>query len=641
MTNRAYPSQNWTLEEAEKTYHISRWGDGYFTINNKGNLAVIPTKDSHGPIIDIAEVIDEMKKEKIAFPAVIRFHDILRSQVKSLNRTFREVIKEANYDGRFMGVFPIKVNQMREVVEEVVDAGAPYNFGLEAGSKPELLSVLALNNNQQSLTILNGYKDHDYLKLALLGLKMGCNIIVVIEKFSELTALLKLSKEMKVKPIIGLRCKMSVKGRGKWAESGGERAKFGLTIAELIQCVELLKENDLSECFKLFHFHIGSQITDIRTVKDAISEGARIYAKLSKMGVDIRYMDVGGGLGVDYDGSRSTNESSINYTVTEYCEDIVYGLKQVCDIEEVPHPNIITESGRYITAHHSCVISEVVDKIETSNTGFETEKLADEHIIVTNMRDLLKQVKPEYLQTIINEADQLKEDGVNAFRLGVVGLEERAKIETLYWQVHKEVVDKLKTLDFLPEDLAHLEEYVAPQYLCNFSVFQSAVDSWAIDQLLPVVPISRLKERPQNLCSLADITCDSDGKIDQFINLDHSTKTIPLHEISPDEPYYIGLFLTGAYQDVMGDMHNLFGRLNEVHVYCDDDDPSDFYIEECIRGNSAQQVLSTMQYNPEYMAQIIKKGIDKQVQKGKLSPREGVKLVDFYEYCLDSYTYLQ
>lgn len=641
MTNRPQPPQDWTLEEAEKTYHISRWGDGYFTVNPKGNMAVIPTKNPNGPIIDIAEVIDEMNKEKIAFPAVIRFHDILRSQVKNLNRTFREVIEDANYEGRFMGVFPIKVNQMREVVEEVVDAGAPYHFGLEAGSKPELLSVLALNDNHQSLTILNGYKDKDYLKLALMGLKMGRNIIVVIEKFSELTALLKLSKEMKVKPVIGLRCKMSVKGRGKWAESGGERAKFGLTIAELIQCVELLKQNDLIECFKLFHFHIGSQITDIRTVKDAISEGARIYAKLSKMGVDIRYMDVGGGLGVDYDGSRSTNESSINYTVTEYCEDIVYGLKQICDIEEVPHPNIITESGRYITAHHSCVVSQVVDKIETSNTRFDTKKITDEHIIVSNMRDLLKQVKPEYLQTIINEADQLKEDGVNAFRLGVISLEERAKIETLYWQVHKEVVDKLKTLDFLPEDLAHLDEYLAPQYLCNFSVFQSAVDSWAIDQLLPVAPITRLNERPQNLCSLADITCDSDGKIDQFINLDHSTKTLPLHEVLPDEPYYIGLFLTGAYQDVMGDMHNLFGRLNEVHVYCDDDDPSDFYIEECIRGNSAQQVLSTMQYNPEYMAQVIKKSIDKQVQRGKISPREGVKLVDFYEDCLNSYTYLQ
>lgn len=632
---------DWTIEDSERIYHISRWGDGYFTINDKGNLAVLPSRKADGPAIDIAEVIEEMKKEKIGFPAVIRFHDILRAQVKNLNRTFREVIEESNYEGRFMGVYPIKVNQMREVVEEIVDAGAPYHFGLEAGSKPELLSVLALNSNKQSLTILNGYKDRDYLKLALLGLKMGRNVIVVVEKFSELTALLELSQEMKIRPVIGLRCKMSVKGRGKWAESGGDRAKFGLTISELIQAVQFLKERDLLDCLKLFHFHIGSQITDIRTIKDAISEGARIYAKLIKMGADVRYMDVGGGLGIDYDGSRSTNESSMNYSLNDYCEDIVYGLKQVCDIEEVPHPNIITESGRFITAHHSCVISKVVDKIETSYTNFDTKKLTDEHHLVGNMRDLLKEVKPEYLQTIVNEADQLKEDGINAFRLGVISLEERAKIETLYWQVHKEAVKQLKKLEFLPEDLAHLEDYLAPQYLCNFSIFQSAADSWAIDQLLPVAPISRLNEQPENLCSIADITCDSDGKIDRFIDIDETRKTLPLHNIKEGEDYYVGMFLTGAYQDVMGDMHNMFGRVNEVHVFCDDDDPSDFYIEEYVKGNSAQYVLGTMQYNPEYMAHVIKKNIDKQVQRGKLSPREGVKLVDFYEDCLNSYTYLQ
>lgn len=632
---------DWTIEDSERIYHISRWGDGYFTINDKGNLAVLPSRKADGPAIDIAEVIEEMKKEKIGFPAVIRFHDILRAQVKNLNRTFREVIEESNYEGRFMGVYPIKVNQMREVVEEIVDAGAPYHFGLEAGSKPELLSVLALNSNKQSLTILNGYKDRDYLKLALLGLKMGRNVIVVVEKFSELTALLELSQEMKIRPVIGLRCKMSVKGRGKWAESGGDRAKFGLTISELIQAVQFLKERDLLDCLKLFHFHIGSQITDIRTIKDAISEGARIYAKLIKMGADVRYMDVGGGLGIDYDGSRSTNESSMNYSLNDYCEDIVYGLKQVCDIEEVPHPNIITESGRFITAHHSCVISKVVDKIETSYTNFDTKKLTDEHHLVGNMRDLLKEVKPEYLQTIVNEADQLKEDGINAFRLGVISLEERAKIETLYWQVHKEAVKQLKKLEFLPEDLAHLEDYLAPQYLCNFSIFQSAADSWAIDQLLPVAPISRLNEQPENLCSIADITCDSDGKIDRFIDIDETRKTLPLHSIKEGEDYYVGMFLTGAYQDVMGDMHNMFGRVNEVHVFCDDDDPSDFYIEEYVKGNSAQYVLGTMQYNPEYMAHVIKKNIDKQVQRGKLSPREGVKLVDFYEDCLNSYTYLQ
>lgn len=632
---------DWSVEDAERIYHISRWGDGYFTINPKGNLAVLPNRDPAGPQIDISEVIDEMTKEGIALPAVIRFHDILRSQVKVLNRTFREVIEESNYEGRYMGVYPIKVNQMREVVEEIVDAGAPYHFGLEAGSKPELLSVLALNTNKHSLTVLNGYKDNDYLKLALLGLKMGRNMIVVVEKYSELTNLLTLAEEMKVKPMIGLRCRMSVKGRGKWAGSSGERAKFGLTTPELINAVKLLKDKGLADCLKLFHFHIGSQITDIRTVKDAIAEGARIYAKLIKMGAEIRYMDVGGGLGVDYDGSRSTNDSSINYTLNDYCEDIVYGLKQICDLEEVPHPNIITESGRFITAHHSCVITKVVDRIDTSFTNFETKKLTDEHHLVGNMRELAHEINSENVQNVFSEALQIKEDTVNAFRLGVISLEERAKVETLYWQIQKKIVLALKDSEFIPEELSHLEDEMAPQYLCNFSVFQSAVDSWAIDQLLPVAPISRLLEPPTQICSLADITCDSDGKIDRFIDIEETRKTIPLHEVSKGEDYYVGLFLTGAYQDVMGDMHNLFGRLNEVHVFSDESDPSDFYIEEHIKGNSAQQVLSTMQYNPEYMGYVIKKNIDKQVQRGKITPREGVKLVDFYEDCLNSYTYLK
>jgi arginine decarboxylase len=492
---------DWTLEDAERAYHISRWGDGYFWINEKGNLAVLPNRDPSGPRIDISEVIEEMTKEQITLPAVIRFHDILRSQVKVLNRTFREVIEESNYEGRFMGVYPIKVNQMREVVEEIVDAGAPFHFGLEAGSKPELLSVLALNTNKHSLTVLNGYKDDDYLKLALLGLKMGRNMIVVVEKFSELTSLLKLADEMKVKPVVGLRCRMSVKGRGKWAGSSGERAKFGLTTPELINAVNLLKERGLLDCLKLFHFHIGSQITDIRTVKDAITEAARIYAKLIKMGADIRYMDVGGGLGVDYDGSRSTNESSMNYTLNAYCEDIVYGLKQICDLEEVPHPNIITESGRFITAHHSCVIMKVVDRIDTSFTHFETKRVTDEHHLVNNMRELSLDINEDNLQTVASEAQQIKEDVINAFRLGVMTLEERAKVETLYWQIQHKIVDKIKGGEFVPEGLYNLEDDLAPQYLCNFSIFQSAADSWAIDQLLPVAPISKLNERPEQMCS--------------------------------------------------------------------------------------------------------------------------------------------
>lgn len=633
--------KSWTTEDADKYYQISSWGNGYFEVAENGNLSVRPEKNHSGPRIDVQEVIAEMQRMKIPFPAVIRFHDILRAQVKNLNQTFRKVIEESRYEGRFMGVYPIKVNQMREVVEEIVDAGTPFHFGLEAGSKPELMSVLALNNNRDSLTILNGYKDEDYLRLACLGLKLGRRIVVVIEKYSELVSYLKLAKQYKVKPEIGVRCKMSVKGRGKWAESGGDRAKFGLTIPELIKVVQTLEKENMLDSLKLFHFHIGSQITDIKTIKDAITEGTRIYARLIKMGAQVEFMDVGGGLGVDYDGSKSTNESSINYALEDYCEDIIYGIQQICDIEDVPHPNVVSESGRYITAHHSCVVFDVFDSIETSFSDFDTRKVTGEHHLVGNMRELVEELSLETTQNIFNEAVQLKEESLQAFRLGVISLEERAKIETLFWQIMSKVNQLIPQMEFVPEGLVGLEETLSKQYLCNFSVFQSAADSWAIDQLLPVCPISRLNEEPTVSCSLADITCDSDGKINKFIDREESSRrTIHLHELKNDEDYYVGLFLTGAYQDVMGDMHNLFGRLNEVHVFCDDDDPTDFYIEETIRGNTASQVLSTMQYNPEILATDVKRLMDKQIQRGKVSPREGVRWVDFYEDCLSSYTYL-
>lgn len=636
--------KDWDREEAERTYQIRRWGEGYFDINEKGHLSVLPQKDKKGPEIDIYEVIREIKEKKLMFPVVVRFHDILRAQVKNLNETFNRVIEDADYRGRYRGVYPIKVNQMREVVEEIVEAGAPYQFGLEAGSKAELLSVLAYNHNKNALTIINGYKDEEFLRLALGGHKMGRKVIVVIEKFSELPLLLKLAKEMKVTPRLGLRVKMAVKGRGKWSHSTGDRAKFGLSISEVLLAVECLKRENLISSFKLFHFHIGSQITDIKVIKDAITEGARIYAKLIKMGITIEYVDVGGGLAVDYDGSKSTNDSSKNYSVAEYATDVVYGIKQICDLEGVPHPDIVTESGRALTAHHSCVVTKVIDQIETSIThGPDSIGIGEEHehILVANMREVLDELSSKNTQEMFNEALQIKEESVNAFRLGILSLEERSKIETLFWKINLKILENLKKASFIPEELQGLEDSLAPQYLCNFSVFQSAADSWAIEQLLPVVPITRLHERPTKHCSIADITCDSDGKIAHFIGEEEIRCTLPLHDLKGDDDYYVGLFLTGAYQDVMGDMHNLFGRLNEVHVFSDDDDPNDFYIEESIRGSSAENVLTTMQYNPKYMIYMIKKEIDKRVQKGKISPREGVRLVDFYEQCLKSYTYLK
>ncbi len=635
------PPQTWSKEEADSVYHISRWGDGYFDINDQGHLCVLPSQDENGPRIDISEVLEEMKAQNIPLPIVVRFHDILRSHVKVINETFRDVIKEAGYQGRFTGVYPIKVNQMREVVEEIVDAGSPYDFGLEAGSKPELLSVLAYNDNLNALTVLNGYKDEDYLRLALLGNKLGRKCIVVIEKFSELHKILKLAREMNVEPMIGLRAKMAIKGSGKWSDSGGEKAKFGLTIAEMLTCVQILKEENYINSLKLFHFHIGSQVTDIRTVKEVIREGGRIFAKLSQLGAPLEYFDCGGGLGVDYDGSQSTSDSSMNYKLHDYASDIVYILKEICDAEKVAHPNIVTESGRAITARHSCVITNVIDKIETSFTDYNTDKANGEHTLVQNIRELLESLNEENAPETYNDALDIKRECQNAFRLGILKLEERAVIETLFWKVTKKISSLLPTMEFIPENLYDIDQGIAPQYLCNFSIFQSAPDMWAIGQLLPIVPITRLNEKPTVNGTLVDITCDSDGKINKFIDIDDVKTLLPLHELNPNEDYHIGLFLTGAYQDVMGDLHNMFGRLNEVHVFCDDEDPTDFYIEEVIKGSSAENVLAAMQYNPEAMAYTMKKNIDRQIAGGKINPREGVRLVDFYESCLKSYTYLK
>jgi arginine decarboxylase len=641
MDNNGIKNIPWSKEEADNVYHISRWGDGYFDINDQGHLCVLPNQDENGPRIDIAEVLEEMKAQKIPFPIVVRFHDILRSQVKVINETFREVIKEANYNGSYRGVYPIKVNQMREVVEEIVDAGSPYDYGLEAGSKPELLSVLAFNDNLNALTVLNGYKDEEYLRLALLGNKIGRKVIVVIEKFSELHKILKLAREMNVEPIIGLRAKMSVKGSGKWSDSGGEKAKFGLTIAEMLTAIQILRDENCLNSLKLFHFHIGSQVTDIRTIKEVMREGGRIFAKLVSLGAPLEYFDVGGGLGVDYDGSQSTNDSSVNYKLHDYASDIVYILKEICDAEKVPHPHIVTESGRAITARHSCVITNVIDKIETSFTDYETGKVAGEHSLVSNMRELLESLNCENAQEIYNDALDYKKECLNAFRLGIIKLEERASLETLFWKITKKISSLLPEMEFIPDNLYDIDQGIAPQYLCNFSIFQSAPDLWAIGQLLPIVPITKLNIKPHNFGTLVDITCDSDGKITKFIDINETKNLLPLHELTPNEDYYIGLFMTGAYQDVMGDLHNMFGRLNEVHVFCDDEDPTDFYIEEVIKGSSAENVLSAMQYNPEAMAYTMKKNIDRQIASGKINPREGVRLVDFYEECLKSYTYLK
>lgn len=634
-------SAQWTINDSSKLYQIPSWGDGYFGINDQGNLCVYPTKDPNGPQINIKEVIDEVKKENLGFPCVVRFHDILRDRVRDLNLSFESIIKEADYKGEYYGVYPIKVNQLREVVEEIADAGSDFNYGLEAGSKPELMAVLAYNKNPRALTILNGYKDEQYMKLAMLGTKIGRNMVIVIEKFSEIYQVLKMAEELEVEPTIGVRAKLSSKASGKWAESSGDFAKFGLSAPEIVQLVELLKTENKLHYLKLFHYHVGSQIPDIRTIKDCLIEGAHIYVNLVRMGAPLEYFDAGGGVGISYDGSISSEGSSTNYTLQEYIADVVYNIKEICDIHNISHPNIVTETGRAVAAHHSCVITNVFGEISMSKVR-EIDITAKEkdHRLVKNIKTLLRDLNLSNYYDTYNDACILKDEGVSAFKLGVLNLIERSEIETVYWNICRKIIVITESADNVPQEIKQLKKELADKYLCNFSLFQSAPDHWAIDQVFPIVPISHLDKQPNTQCTLADITCDSDGKITSFISDEGQLSTLPLHERIPGEDYFIGFFLTGAYQDVMGDMHNLFGRLNEVHIYCDDDDPTDFYIEEIINGNSASEVLQIMQYDINEMNRLIKNEVDKNIKHGKIKPRIGVKLTDFYEHALKTYTYL-
>lgn len=634
--------QEWSIDDAINLYQIDRWGDGYFTVNTDGDLCVIPTKNQQGPIINIASIAKEMQKEGIAFPAVIRFHDILQSQVITLNETFKKTIQEANFGGQYYGVYPVKVNQLREVVEEVTLAGKNYTYGLEAGSKAEILAALSMETNENALTILNGYKDEEFMQLALLGRELDKNVIVVVEKLSELYLLEKVSEQMGIEPVIGVRAKLNTKGSGKWADSTGDFAKFGLSIPEILEMVEYLKSKDKLHWLQLFHFHVGSQIPDIRTIKDCITEGARIYINLKKLGAPIRFFDVGGGVGINYDGSRSSVSSSVNYSLADYVGDVVYILKDICDVEQIEHPNLVSESGRSVTAHHSCVITNVFGSIKLSNEkSFETQANEDDHLLVKKMKELNRYLNHTNYQDVYNDASLIKEEAIAAFKLGVIDISERALIETIYSHLCNLIIKMTENEKYVPGEIKKLKTVLADKYLCNFSVFQSCPDSWAIDQILPVVPIQKLNIEPTQEATLADITCDSDGKINNFVSPDGHQGTIKLHTLNKDEEYLVGLFLTGAYQDVMGDMHNLFGRLNEVHVYCDDEDPNDFYIEEIVKGHTAAQVLSIMQYHPLEMSRQVKKVLDNKIREGKIKPRNAVKLTDFYEASLYGYTYLE
>lgn len=632
--------RTWGASDSLKLYNIENWGDQYFSINPSGNMTVHPRR-GEGPGVDLMAVIEDVKAQGLGLPVLIRFQDIIRHRVVALNEAFKKSIAEYGYKGCYKGVYPVKVNQMREVVEEIVDAGKPYDYGLEAGSKAELAIISSAQLNPDALMICNGYKDYGFIKMALMGRKLGKNVIIVVEKLTELYQVIAVAKEMSVEPFIGIRSKLYSKGSGKWESSGGESAKFGLTTTELLHAVQILRKEGMENSFKLLHFHIGSQITNIRTVKDAVKEGTRVYSKLRKMGLNLEYLDVGGGLGVDYDGSRTSFDSSINYSLNEYVADVVYSIKEVCEAEEVQEPNIVSESGRAIVAHHSVLITNVFGSIEVGSTPISLEETPDEDDVVKEMRFLAQNLSSKNLLEHFHDALSRKEEALSMFKLGFLSLEDKAKVEHLFWQICKVIHKNAQGLKYVPDEVEALNKALADQYLCNFSVFQSMPDHWAIQHLFPIVPIHRLDEEPTHQATLVDITCDSDGKVSKFIDLRDIKDTIPLHALKGNEnAYYVGFFLMGAYQDIMGDLHNLFGRVHEVHVFLDETEPGGYYIEEVIPGNNIASVLSTIQYSATDMAKRVKEQIEARVREGAMKPKEGVELQNFYEKVLNGYTYV-
>jgi arginine decarboxylase len=644
MSNANDAAQPWDIESARALYNIHRWGAKYFDINDAGHVVARPQQDA-GVAVDLTDVIEEARARGLKFPVLIRFQDILRHRVEAINKAFQSSIAEFNYQGKYRGVFPIKVNQLREVVEEILDAGKPFDFGLEVGSKPELFAGLALQNQLGCLIICNGYKDAEFIKMALLGVRLGKRVIMVVEKLEELRQIISISKQLNVEPLIGIRARLLSKGAGKWAESGGENAKFGLSTAEILAAAEMLKAENLGHCLKLLHFHIGSQVPDILTVKKAVQEAARFYAKLRKMNFNIEFLDVGGGLGVDYDGSRSAFDSSTNYTLQEYTNDIVYYVADVCNSENVPHPDIVSESGRAIVAHHSVLIVEVFGCIEKTRPGEFLKYGDNEHALVRELFDIKKNLAKMNKVEAYHDALERREDAQHMFTLGMLDLPDKAKIEDLYWQISRDVVDSFKGQAYVPEEIRKLEDTLGDQYLCNFSVFQSLLDHWALGQLFPIMPIARLNERPSREGTLVDITCDSDGAVNKFIDFRDVRDTLPLHKLITNgngmpEPYYIGFFLMGAYQDIMGDLHNLFGRVNEVHVFLEPDEPSGYYIEEIIEGNTIIQSLAAVQYDENELKRQMKAQMDEAIKSDRMKPSEAMRLLDEYEKGLKAYTYL-
>jgi len=630
--------EQWKIQDAVDTYGVHRWGKGYFGVNQQGHVTVHPDKRPEHAI-DLKELVDQLQMRGIQLPILLRFTDMLRHRVGEIAEAFKSAMTEYGYAGGYCCVYPIKVNQQRHVVEEILDFGRPFNFGLEAGSKPELLAVLALTNGADTPIICNGFKDDEFIRMSMLARKIGKQIIPVVEKFTELESIVRNAQDLNVRPVIGVRVKLASRGAGRWRSSAGYRSKFGLTLTETLEALEYLKQRGMADCLQLVHFHLGSQITNIRKVKEALTEASRVYTELVRCGAGLRYLDVGGGLGIDYDGSQTDFESSVNYTLQEYANDVVFRVKSVCDEAGIAHPTIVSESGRAVVAYHSLLIFDVLGTSNFDDCEAPGELPADAPQPIQDLFAIHRDLSKKNCLESYHDALKSVDDTLNLFNLGYLSVELRAMAERLFWAVGKKLQRVVRELDYIPEELNGLETMLSDTYFCNFSVFQSMPDSWAIKQLFPIMPIHRLNEAPVRRGVLGDITCDSDGKVDQFIDLRDVRNTLQLH--SPDnQPYYLGAFLLGAYQEILGDLHNLFGDTNAVHVSMDEDGGG-YSVDHVIRGDTVREVLQYVQYSSDELSSMMRKDVERAVKAGRISLEESRQLLRFYDSGLEGYTYLE
>ncbi len=629
--------RKWRIEDSEELYNIGGWGVSYFGINERGHVYVTPRKD--GLQVDLRDLVDELAMRDISTPVLVRFPDILDNRIEKTADCFKLAAKQYKFQAEHFIIFPIKVNQMRPVVEEIISHGKKYNLGLEAGSKPELHAVLATNMDSDSLIICNGHKDQNFIELALLAQKMGKRVFLVVEKLPELQIIAHTAEKIGVRPNLGIRIKLAASGAGKWEESGGDASKFGLNSSELLEALRILEAMNMKDCLKLIHFHIGSQIPKIRAISSALREAAQFYVQLHAMGFEIQFVDCGGGLGVDYDGTRSANSgSSVNYSIQEYVNDCVYTFVDAANKNNIPHPNIITEGGRSLTAHHSVLILDVLESVSVPQMDESFEATAADHQLVRDMSEIWDKLSPRSMLEDWHDAEQMREEALDLFSHGIIDLKTRAQIESLYWSITREVNDLVHHQKHVSDELRKLDKLLADKYFCNFSLFQSLPDSWALDQLFPIMPIQRLDEKPDRPATLQDITCDSDGKITNYVNSMQQTSYLPLHAIKPDERYYVGVFLVGAYQEILGNMHNLFGDTNAVHITVDDDGYS---IAKTIDGETVAEVLDYVQYDAKKLVRRLESWVSKAIKEERITIEEGKEFIANYRSGLYGYTYLE